>query len=138
MRKILWTSILLWFSSGLKGLQAYNGGHMELTRLKIALMYVRSVKTFRLLFMSLLSIGVCLVFLLVGLVLFHVSLFLYAPWSMATKMLVGLFFSLAYLMATFVIFTQIFSSDKWLKIFNADAIMENLHEEVAQKDSVKR
>src|SRR5579872_1429234 len=101
MRKTLWTLFLLWASSAIKALQADQGGHMELTRLKMSLMYVRSIKTVRLLFMSLLSMGVCLVFLFVGLILFHISLFLYAPWSMGTKMLVGLLCSAVYLLATF-------------------------------------
>jgi hypothetical protein len=137
MRKTLWTLLLLWGSSALKGLQTSNSGHMELTRLKMSLMYVRSIKTFRLLFISLLGIGVCLVFLFVGLILFHVSLFLYAPWSMETKMLLGLFCSVVYLMATFIMFSRIFASDKWLNIFHADTIMDHLREEALQKDSIE-
>jgi hypothetical protein len=136
MRKTLWTILLLWASSAVKGLQANQGNHIELTRLKASLMYVRSIKTFRLLFMSLLSMGVCLVFLFVGLILFHVSLFLYAPWSVGTKMLVGLLCSVVYLLATFIMFAQIFASDKWLKIFHADAIMDHLGQEAVSKEAI--
>src|SRR5580704_14055374 len=99
MKKTLWTLLLLWASSAVKGLQANQGGHMELTRLKMSLMYVQSIKTFRMLFMCLLSVGVCLILLLTGIILFHVSLFLYAPWSMETKMLVGFLSSAVYLLA---------------------------------------
>jgi len=137
MRKILWTSLLLWASSAAKGLMSNQGEHMETTRLKMSLMYVRSIKTFRLLFMSLLSMGVCLILLFMGLVLFHVSLFLYAPWSMETKMTVGLLCSLFYLLATYVLFSKIFASDKWLKIFHAEGILDHLHKEVIPKEAME-
>jgi hypothetical protein len=136
MKKALWTLFLLWASSAVKGLQASQGGHMELTRLKISLIYVRSIKTFRMLFMSLLGMGVCLVFLFLGLILLHVSLFLYAPWGMEIKMLVGLLCSAVYLLAASAIFSSIFASDKWLNIFHADAIMDHLRKEAIPKDTI--
>ena len=102
----------------LKGLQANQGDHMELTRLKMSLMYVRTIKTFRLLFMSLLSMGICLIFLLVGLILFHVSLFFYAPWSMETKMLVGFLSSAIYLLATSVVIFQDFCCGQMARDFS--------------------
>jgi hypothetical protein len=137
MRKTLWAIFLLWASSAIKGLQAGQGDHMELTRLKMSLMYVQSIKTFRLLFMSLLSIGVCLVLLLVGFVLFYVSLFLYTSWDMETKMLVGFLSSAVYLLAAFALFSRIFAADKWLEIFHADGIIDHLKQEDAftQKES---
>ena len=129
MKKTLWTFLLLWASSAIKGLQAGQGGHMELTRLKMSLMYVRTIKTLRLLFMSLLGMGVCLILLLVGLILFHVSLFMYAPWSMETKMLVGFLLSAIYLLATLVLFSKIFAADKWLEIFHAKGILAHIKQE---------
>jgi hypothetical protein len=129
MKKALWTFLVLGVSSVMKRLQAHQGGHMELTRLKMSLAYIQSIKTFRLLFMSLLSMGACLIFLFVGLILFHATLFLYAPWGMATKMCVGLFCSAGYLLLTYILFTRTFDSDKWLKIFHADAIINLLQKE---------
>jgi hypothetical protein len=134
MKKLLGTFLFVLASSALKGLRANPAAHMELTKLKMSLLYVKSIKTFRLLFMSLLSMGVCLVFLLMGLILFHASVFLYAPWSMGTKMFVGLGFSLAYLLGTAFIFAQVFASDKWLKIFHAEAMIDHLHKEASPKE----
>ena len=136
MRKTLWALFLLWASSAIKGLQASQGDHMELTRLKASLMYVRAIKTFRLLFMSLLGMGLCLVLLFMGLILFHVSLFLYSPWGMETKMLVGFLCSVIYLLAGLAVFSKIFAPDKWLEIFHAHGIMEHLKGEAspAQED----
>jgi len=120
MKKALWSFLMLWASSAMKGLQSNPGGHLELTRLKMALMYVRGIKTFRLLFMSLLGMGFCMVLLFTGLILFHATLFLYSPWSMETKMLVGFLCSAVYLLLTLTLFYKIFSQDKWLKIFHYD------------------
>ena len=129
MKKTLWTLLLLWASSAIKGLQANQGGHMELTRLKMSLFYVQTVKTFRLLFISLLSMGMCLTLLLAGIILFHVTLFLYAPWSMETKMWVGFLCSAAYLLSAYLLFSKIFAADKWLEIFHAEGIIGNLKQE---------
>jgi len=131
MGKTLWTFLLLWGGSVIKRLQANQGDHLELTRLKMSLMYVRGIKTFRLLFMSLWGMGICMVFLLMGLVLFHATLFLYSPWSMETKMLVGFLCSAFYLLGTLLLFSKIFAQDKWLRIFHAEGIMEHLKEEVS-------
>jgi len=133
VKKTVWPFLLLMLSSAFKGLRA-NSTDLELTKLKFFLTYVRLVKTLRLLFMSLLSMGVCLVFLLTAIILLHVSLFLYAPWDRETKMVVGLTCSIFYLLATLVVFYQAFASDKWLRIFHADGIMNHLHKEVGQKD----
>jgi hypothetical protein len=127
MRKTIWTLLLLWASSAVKGLQTSQGGQMEVTRLKMSLMYLRAIKTFRLLFMSLLGMGFCLVLLLMGLIIFHVSLFLYSPWSIETKMLVGFLSSAVYLLATIVLFSKIFAADKWLEIFHAEGILDQLN-----------
>lgn len=137
MKKMIGTVLLLMASSAFKGLRANTGGHLELTKMRMSLLYLRSIKTFRLLFMSMLSMGVCLIFLFTGLILLHLSLFLYAPWSVETKMMVGLISSLVYLLITAALISQIFASDKWLKIFHADALMDHLHKETAPKDDVQ-
>ena len=129
MKRTLWALLLLWASSAVKGFQANQGGRMELTRLKMSLMYVQTIKTFRLLFMSLLSMGICLILLLAGIILFHVSLFLYAPWSMETKMMVGFLSSAVYLLATAALFSRIFAADKWLDIFHAEGIIKHIKQE---------
>jgi hypothetical protein len=130
LRKTLWTFLLLGATSAIKGLQFNQGGRMELTRLKMSLVYVRAIKTFRLLFMSLLGMGVCIVFLFMGLALFHASLFLYSPWSMQTKMIIGFLFSAVYLLMTLTLLYKIFAQDIWLKIFNAENILDQIKGEI--------
>src|SRR5689334_17580684 len=86
MRKNVMTLFLLLASSFVKGLAPYRKNSMDLVKLKASLFYIKSIKTSRLLFMSLLGVGVCLIFLFGGLILFHATLFLYAPWSAQTKL----------------------------------------------------
>jgi len=135
MKKTLWTLFLLWASSAMKGLQTNQGGQMEITRLKMSLLYVQSIKTFRLLFLSLFGMGTCLVLLFLGLLLFHISLFLYTPWSMYTKLTVGLCCSIVYLSGTVIMLSQIFASDKWLKIFHAETLLDQWNKEAPSKES---
>jgi len=137
MKKLMWALFLFLGSSAFKGSSANAGNYMELTGLKVSLMYVRSIKTFRLLFMSLFSMGMCLIFLLIGLIVLHISLFLYTPWSMGTKMLIGLSCASVYLIATVVMISQTFASDKWLKIFNAEGLINQLNKEIVPKEDAK-
>lgn len=125
------------FSTPLEGIRAYRKHTMDLARLKMSLLYLKSIEVFRLLFISLLSVGVCLFFLVGGLVLFHAVLFLYAPWDATTKMLVGFSLSFIYLGISVGAFMYIFSQAKWLKIFYADDIINNLMMDDAEKEEDK-
>jgi hypothetical protein len=126
MRKNVMTLFLLLASSFVKGLAPYRKNSMDLVKLKASLFYIKSIKTSRLLFMSLLGVGVCLIFLFGGLILFHATLFLYAPWSAQTKLAVGLVFSAIYLAVTIAAFFYVFSPNQWLRIFHVDQLIEDL------------
>jgi len=106
--------------------RAYHRSFMDLARLKASLMYVKSIETFRLLFVSFLGVGISLVFLLSGLALFHTALFLYTPWTAGVKLWVGLFFALGYLLIALKAFSYIFSESQWLKIFHAADVMDDI------------
>jgi hypothetical protein len=99
----------------------------------MSFLYLKSIKTFRLLFVSLLGIGISLVFLLTSLVLFHVSLFLYTPLSPLIKMGIGFFFAAVYFGIAFLIFSKIFSESRWLEIFHVkDPSNDSSHSERSQ------
>jgi hypothetical protein len=129
MRRNFMTSVLFLGAMALKGLNAKKETYQDIARLKMSLMYVKSVETFRLLFVSLLGVGLCLTLLSTAIVLFHITSFLYAPWTDETKMWFGFAFSGFYLLAAVLIFNAIFAQAKWLKIFHADGIKKQLAEE---------
>lgn len=110
---------------------------IDFMRLKAAFLYVKSIKTFRFLFLSFLGIGVCLIFLLTSIVLFHASLFLYSPWSAETKMYVGLVCAAFYFSIALFIFSKVFSHGRWMEIFHAKDILEQFTKEAAQHEPPK-
>ena len=126
MKKILMTGLFFLVSNLLKRANPYREAAVDLTKLKVAMGYVQAIKVFRLLAVSLLGSGICLVFLFTGLVLFHCAILFYAPWDVTTKMWVTLFCGAAYILASIGIFTYVFAEDQWLKIFNADKVIGEL------------
>lgn len=124
--KILLTSLLGLFSAVTRRGVPYRRVVWELARLKGALLYLRAIETARLLFLSFWGIGVCLVLLVGGLALFHATVFFYAPWSDQIKMYVNFFFAFLYLAAGAGAFFYVFAHAKWLEIFYANRIIEDL------------
>ena len=148
MKKILLPLFIALFSAGVKGFSPYNRSATELARLKMSLMYLKGVETFRLLFINLLGVGVCLIFLISGLLLVPSLLLFYAPWPNEVKMYVGFGCAMMYLLISVGIFSYLFSQSKWLEIFHASGIAnqlasksssetghENDSEEVTRKNS---
>jgi hypothetical protein len=108
---------------------------LDLAQLKMSFLYIKSVKTFRLLFVSLLGIGICLVFLSASLMVFHVSLFL-SPLSEVAKMWIGFGCAAVYFGIAFEIFSRIFSQRRWMKIFHIDEESQERQEAEVQKEEM--
>ena len=89
----------------------------DMTQLKLQLLYLRMVKTTRVLFMTTFGMGICLVFIFASLVLFHATFFLYAPLTVNAKMWIGFACAAIYLFIAVKVFTSIFAEEKWIKIF---------------------
>ena len=135
MNKIFMALVAALCSGAIKGFSPNGQNSMEIARLKMSLIYVKSVDTFRWLFISLLGIGACLIFLMSSLIVLHTTLFLYIPWSIEAKMYVS--FSLAgiYFLIAVIISSYIFSHAQWMKIFNADKIISNLTKPSGSQDA---
>ncbi|MCR4337200.1 MAG: hypothetical protein NUV91_05290 [Candidatus Omnitrophica bacterium] len=128
MRKTLMTGLVFLVLNMLKGANPYRKAPLEFTKLKLSIWGLQSIKTMRLLFMSLLGVGVCLIFLMSGLVLFHVGIFLYAPWDFETKMGFTFVCAAIYIGIAVSVFFYLFSEKKWSQIFHAEGIIKNLSE----------
>ncbi len=125
MNKFFKTAVFL-FANVAHGFKPYRRASVDLAKIKMSLMNIKGIETFRLLFVSALGIGICLVLLLSGLLIFHATLLLYTPWTDQTKMYVGLFFGGLYLLAAVGAFLYIFSQAKWLQIFHAEKMVDDL------------
>jgi uncharacterized membrane protein len=126
MKRILTTLLLMAGSKMLKNALPQRESMMEMSRLRAYAMYIRGVKSVRMLFIGRLFMGACLGFLFFGLVLLHVSLFIYSPWDDEVKMWIGLAMAVAYITGSIYIFKMVFSEKEWLKIFHVDKMADKL------------
>jgi hypothetical protein len=126
MKKQALLTLLLMAFKSFRGTNPYHRSFIDLARLKASLMYVKSIETFRMLFASILGVGICLVLVTVSLALFHTVLFLYTPWSAQVKLCVGLFFAAVYMAVAVKAFSYVFSESQWLKIFHAEEVVEDI------------
>lgn len=99
---------------------------MDMAKVKAARSYVNAVKTVRLLFISLLGIGICLMLLVSGIILFHLAILQYAPWPAETKMWFTMGCAVVYLTAAAVFFGFIFADRKWMRIFHANDFVDTV------------
>jgi hypothetical protein len=126
MKNILFTSVFFLISRAIKSFST-DKEHGGVDHLKISMFYIKSIETMRLLFLGMVGIGLCLMFLLSGIVLLHVVIFVYMPWSAETKIAIGLGCAAFYIVLAVSAFIFLSSQTKWLKIFHADKIWEYLN-----------
>jgi len=125
MRKSLLSFLVLLFPLMTQKFAQNQLGCRNAPRLRMKLLYLKSIKTFRFLFLTVLGIGVCLVFLLSSIIILNISIFLYAPLGAGTKMWLGLMFAAVYLFAAIGAYSFVFSQKKWLFIFHAQNILKD-------------
>lgn len=128
MNKNLMSLVFLLITSAVQKFTTHKGAYQEITRLQMEMFYLRSIKTCRLLFLSTVGLGVFLILILGGLILFHISFFLYAPCSAESKMWVGFAFAVVYLLIAAKVFYSVFSEEKWLSMFQAENILKETEE----------
>ncbi len=98
----------------------------DIAGLRMKLLYLKLIKTSRMLFISFLGVGLCLLFLCAGLVLAHVVFFAYMPWSNEAKIWVGFAMSAIYVGAAAWIFSYVFDQHKWIAMFQANGLLDNI------------
>ncbi len=126
MNRILLTSLAMWAVNFFKGLNLDVSPSVKISRLKMAILYVQGIKTMRLLFMSLLALGACLVFLLVGLIIFNVTIFMYTSFDVQTKMYLGFSFTAVFLLIAAGFFALMFQEERWASMFHTKAMIKEL------------
>lgn len=133
MRKILMTSLFLFASNLIRGFNPYQKATVDCTKMKLTIWYLQSIKTMRYLFIGLLGAGTCLMLLMTGLILFHLAIVLYAPWTIQVKMGITLSCAAFYILTAVGLFAYFISEDKWVKIFNAHGLMKELADRSEQE-----
>ena len=131
------TNLFLLASNLIRGFNPYRKASVDLTKIKMSIWYLHGIKALRLLFISLLGAGMCLVLFMSGLILFHLAIVLYVPWEPQVKLGFTLMCAVIYILLAGGFFSYAFAEDKWLKIFNADGLMKQfteLSEEEAKQE----
>ncbi len=126
MNAILMDVVFKFLSGSMTSFSRHKQMQSDITQLKISTAYLKSIKTFRLLFLSLLVIGLMMVLATVGLILVYVSVFVYAPWDAPAKMAFGLLSAAFYFWVVWMLSLRICPQDVWLKMFHADEMVKNL------------
>lgn len=122
------TSLL--FSAFSKLISSYVGrlhddtGSRDIDRLRMSLLYVKGVKTLRLLFVAGVAVGICMVLLLSGLTFFGLTLLFFTPLAVETKMYIGFGAALVLCGAAAFAFQQIFSPARWMDMFHTKELLE--------------
>jgi hypothetical protein len=124
MNKLLMTGLYFVVSKLLQG--SGTAPAEDLTKLKIATMYLHAVKISRLLALSLLGSGACLIFLLMGLILIHGIIFFYVPWTDSVKITITLICAVSYLLIAGSVVVYFFAEDRWAKMLNTEALIKEL------------
>jgi len=126
MNKLIMTGLYFLVSKFFQG--ASSGTSEDLTKLKLATVYLHAVKISRLLCMSLLGAGACLVLFIVGIILIHSIILFYAPWDVSVKIAITLISAIFYIFTAVGIAVYFFAEDKWMKMFNTEAMIKELTE----------
>ena len=125
MRKGFLSLLFVFVSMITKNIASSPQGCRNVPRLKMKLLYLRIIKISRLLSLSFLGMGVCLVFLLSSIIIFNITIFFYAPYSIETKMWLGFISASIYLLLALVAFVFVFTQKQWLYMFNAENILKD-------------
>jgi len=125
MRKSLLSLLFVLLPMITKKIALNPQGCRNAPRLRMKLFYLRIIKICRLLSLSFLGMGVCLVFLLSSIIIFNITLFFYAPYSVETKMWIGFLSAAFYLLMATAAFVFVFKQKQWLYMFNAQNILKN-------------
>lgn len=118
MKRNIMALLFFFLTRAAQKLTVNQAAFKDMTQLKMQLLYLRMVKTTRMLFLTTFGMGICMVFVFASLVLFHATFFLYAPLTITAKMWIGFTCSVIYALIAVQIFASIFAEEKWLKIFN--------------------
>ena len=113
----------------------------ELIKLRLSILYLKCIKTARLLVINVVGFMVCMVLFIAGIILFHLAILLCSPWSAEFKMKFTFLCAAVYIVVSGAIIRLIISEENWLKIFHAHTVLKEVHDlshpEAAQEKEEK-
>jgi hypothetical protein len=110
-------------------------GRASLVKIKAAQLYVQGVQKTRILFLGIFLVLLSLAILIGGLVLLHVGLFMYAPWSDNIKWTIACVLGLMEFSAAAALLIYLFSEETWARFTEVSKIMEYVVDTKSKKES---
>lgn len=107
-----------------KVLDNYRRLSVQLLRIEAAKSYLNGVKLARQSALGVMTMGLIIALIVVGLLLFHACLFILLPWTLESKAIGGLFLGLAYMVGGGVALFKAMSEKTWMKKSGAARMIE--------------
>ena len=106
--------------------QALNGAShetMQLAKIRGSMVYLKVIKAFREMTFNMIAMAACLMLAASSLVIFHVMVLLYAPYSLTARIWFTSVAFVIYLSLSLITFFRLYSERRWLKAFKGDDLL---------------
>jgi len=102
-------------------------------KIKAARMYVQGIQKTRILFLGLFLLMCALVLLISGLVLIHVGIFTYSPWSLNTKWIMAFVLGVIEFSIAAALSACLFSEKTWARFAEISKVMKCAMEDAPEQ-----
>lgn len=106
-----------------KLLDNYRHLSVQLFKIEVAKSYLHGVRLARLSVLGILGLFFLIGLICLGVILFHVGLFLLLPWSLNAKALLGLILGLLYMSVGVVVLVIAMNEKRWMQKSGATALV---------------
>ena len=98
-----------------KVLDNYRHLSVQLLRIEAAKSYLYGIRTARLSAVGIMLMELVIALLCLGVLLFHIGLFILLPWSVKAKAVFGMFLGLAYVVAGAIVLRKALDEKTWIE-----------------------
>ncbi|MBP9855336.1 MAG: hypothetical protein KBD53_10770 [Candidatus Omnitrophica bacterium] len=96
---------------------------LELAKIKGSAVYIKLVQSIREIMLTAIGIIACLTLAVSSVVILHVMILIYAPFSLTTRLWITSIAVMIYMMGTLICFLNLFSERRWLRMFRGNEIL---------------
>lgn len=123
MIKCLFNGLVSGLAAALLG--NYRRLSIQLLKIEVTKSYVQGVRMVRVSVIGLILMGLIIALMCIGMVLFHVGLFVLLPWSVKTKALLGMILGLVYMGLGAVALRAATDEKTWMEKSGATAMLDD-------------
>ena len=109
----------------------------KMVKLQMAAGYVKTIKVFRKIQMSLFAMLFCMIFFISGITIIHITILFFAPWTEITRIILTVIFGCIYIFLGVGLFIFLISEKNIIQLFRVDELIEHLTKD-DQSDQKRR